>query len=92
MAQTTINFRIDEGLKHDFERLCEDLGMNLTTAFTVFAKKATRENRIPFELSGDPFYSRKNIMHLEQVIADYENGRTSVIAKTMTELEAMENA
>jgi DNA-damage-inducible protein J len=29
------------------------MGMTMTTAFTIFAKKAVREYRIPFEISGD---------------------------------------
>ena len=91
MGQTTVNFRMDENLKHDFDRLCNDLGLTMTTAFTVFAKKATRENRIPFELTGDPFYSEKNMARLEQSIANYESGKSTPIIKTMAELEEMEN-
>ncbi|WP_270208748.1 hypothetical protein [Parasutterella excrementihominis] len=29
----------------------------MTAAFTIFAKTVTREKRIPFEVSADPFYS-----------------------------------
>ena len=49
MAQ--MSFRIDDGLKNDFENLCTDLGMNPTTALTIFIKKMCRENRIPFEIT-----------------------------------------
>ena len=45
---------MDEKLKSDFGELCENIGMNITTAFTVFAKKAVAEQRIPFELSVKP--------------------------------------
>ena len=89
MAQTTVNFRMDEGLKRDMEQLCDDLGITMTTAFTIFAKKATRENRIPFELTGDPFYGKKNQERLAKSIASFESG--AVVVKTMEELEAMEN-
>lgn len=51
MAQTNINIRMDENLKQQFEILCNDLGLNMTTAFNVFAKTVVREQRIPFELS-----------------------------------------
>lgn len=51
MAQATVTFRIDEALKKSMEQLCDELGMSMTTAFTIFAKKATRENRIPFDVS-----------------------------------------
>lgn len=53
MAQTTINFRMDAQLKKDMEQTCQELGMNMTTAFIIFAKKMTRERRIPFEVSAD---------------------------------------
>lgn len=54
MAQASINFQTDSALKRDFERLCQDIGMNMSTAFNVYMKKAIRENRIPFELTGEP--------------------------------------
>ncbi len=53
MAQTTINFRMDAQLKKEMEATCQELGMNMTTAFIIFAKKMTRERRIPFEVSAD---------------------------------------
>ena len=60
MATATINIRIDETTKRDMEAVCKDLGMSMTTAFTIFAKKVGRERRIPFEVSVDPFYSEEN--------------------------------
>lgn len=51
MAQTMVNFRMDEELKRNMERVCSDMGMSMTTAFTIFAKKVTREKCIPFEVS-----------------------------------------
>lgn len=53
MTQINVNIRMDETLKQEFSHLCGELGMNMSTAFTVFAKKAVREKRIPFELSLD---------------------------------------
>ena len=53
MAQATVSIRMDAELKNQMEKLCDELGMNLTTAFTIFAKKATRDRRIPFEVSVD---------------------------------------
>ena len=51
MAQTSVNIRIDETLKREFDSLCQDLGLTMTTAFTVFAKTAVRRQGIPFELT-----------------------------------------
>lgn len=61
MAQTSVNIRMDEELKKSMEKTCHELGMNMTTAFIIFAKKMCREQRIPFEVSVDPFYSEKNV-------------------------------
>ena len=51
MTQT--NIRMDENLKRDFEHLCGELGMNITTAFNIFARAMVRYNGIPFEVSLD---------------------------------------
>ncbi len=53
MANTNINIRMDADLKRQFEAFCSDMGMTMTTAFNVFARKAVREYRIPFEIGGD---------------------------------------
>lgn len=74
MATATINIRIDETTKRDMEAVCKDLGMSMTTAFTIFAKKVGRERRIPFEVSVDPFYSEENLAHLHRSIAALNAG------------------
>lgn len=51
MAQTNLTIRIDIELKKEAEKLFDALGMNMTTAITVFTKTAVREQRIPFEIS-----------------------------------------
>lgn len=51
MAQVAFSVRMDGNLKEEFEALCEALGMNMTTAFNIFARTAVREQRIPFEIS-----------------------------------------
>ena len=50
MASVNVNIRMDSDLKRQFELFCEDMGMTMSTAFNVFAKKAVREYRIPFEI------------------------------------------
>ena len=41
-------------LKRQFEQFCNDVGITMTAAFTLFAKKVVREQRIPFEISAEP--------------------------------------
>ena len=63
MAQAMVNFRMDADLKKSMEQTCQEMGMSMTTAFTIFATKVSREKRIPFEISADPFYSESNMKH-----------------------------
>ena len=89
MAQTLINFRMDKELKEQMEKICNELGITMTTAFTIFAKKMSREQRIPFEVSIDPFYSKSNMKVIAESIEQLEEGK--VVRKTIEELEAMED-
>lgn len=75
MAQTLVNIRMDEELKRNMEQTCQELGMNMTTAITIFAKKMTREKRIPFEVSVDPFYKESNMEHLRRGVKALNAGK-----------------
>jgi DNA-damage-inducible protein J len=46
-----VTVRIDKNLKASAENLFERLGLNMTTAFNVFLRKAVEENAIPFAVS-----------------------------------------
>lgn len=88
MPQASVNIRMDADLKRQFEVFCSDMGMSMTTAFTVFAKKAVREYRIPFEISGEvPNQETK------QAIENVQHGvglskRFSSVAELMEDLNA----
>ena len=68
MATTNITIRMDADLKKQVEELYSDLGMNLTTAFTVFAKQSVRGQKLPFAVSRA--YNAETIQALE----DTRNG------------------
>ena len=52
MAETTnLSIRIDRDLKDEADRIFNALGMNLTTAITVFVKQSVRQKKIPFEIA-----------------------------------------
>lgn len=72
MAQTTVTVRMDESLKKSFDSVCDELGLTMTTAITMLAKKMTREKRLPFEVSVDPFYSDENMARLRRSVAQME--------------------
>lgn len=85
MAQAMVNFRMDADLKKSMEQTCQEMGMSMTTAFTIFATKVSREKRIPFEISADPFYSESNIKHLNKVISNIESGKAKLTEHELIE-------
>ena len=72
MAQTMVNFRMDEKLKEKMEKTCKDMGLSVTAAYTMFATKVTREQRIPFEVTADPFFSEENMDRLRRNMPQME--------------------
>ena len=59
MSQATFSVRMDEGLKRQFDGLCQEFGMTASTAINVFARAVVRERRIPFDIAApEPEVSR----------------------------------
>ena len=85
MAQTLVNFRMDENLKKEMEQTCKELGMSMTTAFIIYAKKVTREKRIPFDICIDPFYSERNMNHLKKIVDKSESGEAKLVEHELIE-------
>lgn len=76
MAQAVnVNFKLDSDVKKAMESACADMGLSMTAAFTIFAKKVGRERRIPFEITADPFYQESNLRYLESVLKDIKLGK-----------------
>lgn len=97
MAQANINIRTDAAVKRDFERLCQDIGLNVTAALNVFMKQSIRENRLPVDLRGDPAYDEVTTTVPSPVITRDELARRSQeldagfgIEVSIEELEALE--
>ena len=85
MAQ--ISLRIDDEVKRNAERTLDDIGMSMSTAINIFLKTVIRENRIPFELSADPFYNRENMKELERRAADIRSGKSTLKEHELIEAE-----
>ena len=87
MAQTTLSIRIDTDDKRRFEAFCRETGMNVSVAVNMFVKSVLREQRLPFEITTDPFYSESNMRRFRRSMEQLEKGE--VVIKTMEELERM---
>ena len=86
MAQ--VNFKIDDSLKEQADKVCKEMGMNMTTVLTVFLVKLTKERRIPFEVTADPdpLYSEEHLAMLARRVADINAGR-NVHERELIEVE-----
>jgi addiction module antitoxin, relB/dinJ family len=76
MAQ--VNFRVDDKVKAKAESACTAMGLNMSTAINIFLTKLANEQRIPFEVAVDPFYSDENMARLRKSIADLNAGKGKV--------------
>lgn len=87
---TTVSLRFDDEMKKQLDEMCDEMGMNLTTLFMIYAKKVLRDRRIPFEITAplEPFYSESNMNQLKKARQQIKHGQ--IIEKTIEELEAME--
>lgn len=74
MPQSTFSIRMEENLKTQFEGLCDSFGMNMNTAFNVFARAVVRERRIPFEIC-----EGKNQVTREGALAAFDAIRAKAI-------------
>ena len=50
MVQSTFSIELDEDIKTEMNEICDSLGMNMSTAFSVFARAFVRNRGFPFEL------------------------------------------
>lgn len=82
-----VDFKLDADVKKNMEQVCSELGLSMSDAFTVFAKKVSREKCIPFEISVDPFYSESNIRYLENVVRDIESGKAHFVERDLIEVD-----
>ena len=85
MAQ--INLRVDDDVKRNAERTLDDIGLSMSAAINIFLKTVVRENRIPFELSADPFYSKDNMDELEKRVADIRSGKSKLEEHELVEVD-----
>ena len=75
MAQASVSIRMDADLKRQFDEFCSEIGMTMTTAFCVFAKRS------------DPFYSPSNIRYLEELKRDIEAGNAHFAEHDLIEVD-----
>ncbi len=88
MAQTVnVNFKLDPAVKEKMEDVCNEIGLSMSAAFTIFAKKVGNERRIPFDLTADPFYSAENMAELERRVSGVLAGTSTLKEHELIEVD-----
>lgn len=67
---TTVNMRVDGELKRQAEKICEDIGLTPSAAYTLFLKAIVRTRSIPFKLEVsnlDANYLIDSLKNLENI-------------------------
>lgn len=73
----TMSIRTNDEKKYSFEGFCDSIGITVSSAINMFMTACLRENRIPFEIKADPFWSEENQAVLRESIRQIENGKVS---------------
>lgn len=85
MANVNVTIRMDENIKREADKLFSDLGLNLSSAVTVFVKQAIREQGIPFVISREN-PNNETLGAIEEV---RRMKADPTIGKTYTDVDAM---
>lgn len=81
MATSTLQIRIDSGLRKDAERLFTNAGLDMSSAIRLFLRQSVIRHRLPFEVMSenpDPFWSEANQRVLAESIRSLERGEGQV--------------
>ena len=76
-----MTFRVDDSLKKNFDKLCDEFGLTSTAALTVFMKAVVRERRIPFDIQAKSEYQSRI-----QAMDAFERMREDAAQSGLTEM------
>jgi len=81
MTTSTLQIRIDKGLRHDAETFFANAGLDMSSAVRIFLRQVVIRQRLPFEIiaeNPDPFFSKANQRVLAESIRSLEQGKGQV--------------
>ena len=85
MATTNLNVRIDADLKKQSEEIFHELGLNMSTALTVFLRQAVRSRGIPFEMRLNSIPNEETLAAIQDVNLDRNMSRQFHSVKELME-------
>ena len=87
MESVNMTIKVDRQIKLEFDKFCENVGMNASTAINMFIRAALRTRELPFTISDVDYTSNRN---LSDVLRAVQNRSAAIPAKmTIDEIEAI---
>ena len=68
-----INIRVDDSLKENVETILEDMGLNMTTAITIYLKEIVRSKQIQFTIVSRINNIEENVSSKEEPVDETYN-------------------
>ena len=85
----TISLRIDKDTRKMMNKVCDELGLSLSTAFNMYAKVIAREKRIPLSLDLNNTYNLETQKAIHNVVKKRNLSKTfDSIDELMEDLDA----
>ncbi len=74
---TTISIRLEDSDKKELDKILSEMGISLSTFYSIYTKKVIRDREIPFKLEApiDPFYSESNMKQIDKSYNEYLEGK-----------------
>jgi len=92
-ANARIYVNVDERLKQNAQRVFNEMGMDMTTAITIFLKTVEREECIPFDIRTErSFYNQLNHERINAALEKAEQEAADINTKWLSHDEIMANA
>lgn len=89
MAGVNVTVRIDKDSKREFDAFCENVGINITTAFNMFIKATLRTRELPFAVTDvDSQAKARNELYEAFRVAQIQSVINGTDKMTMEEIDA----
>ena len=75
MSYNILEVIIDSIDKKNFEAFCSTVGLTVSSAINLYVKAVLQKQKLPFEISADPFYNEENLNMLRQSIKQAQSGQ-----------------
>ncbi len=85
MTMTQVNFRIQNSLKGEADKLLRQMGFSMSSAITVFLQQVVTQRRMPFSIVADPFYCDENIKELTRRAEEMSRGENTSVHELISE-------